>query len=214
VLLANFSKEAGLNELTDQESVRAHYGEPSHMSKAKELDHLDQHCRAFIALSPFIVIATSGADGRADASPRGDVLGFVAILDERRLLIPDRTGNKRVDTIMNITANPHVGILFMVPGINESLRVNGRASITVDAALLAPLTVQGKAPNSGILVITEEVFFHCAKPLIRSQIWNPERRVARESFPSLGRILADQIAGGKTEEYERGIEEQYRTRLY
>jgi PPOX class probable FMN-dependent enzyme len=200
--------------LTDKDSVRAHYGEPSHMSKAKQLDHLDQHCRAFIALSPFIVIATSDASGRADASPRGDVPGFVAVLDDRTLLIPDRTGNKRVDTIMNVTENAHVGLLFLVPGIHETLRVNGTVSVTVDAALLAPLTVQGKIPNSGILVKTEEVFFHCAKPLIRSDLWNPEKRVPKGAFPTLGRILADQIAGGQVEEYERGIAEQYRTRLY
>jgi uncharacterized protein len=184
------------------------------MSVAKQLDHLDHHCVAFIKLSPFIVIATSDGEGRADASPRGDVPGFVGVLDERRLLIPDRTGNKRVDTIMNVTANPHVGLLFLVPGINESLRVNGPASITVDSELLAPLTVQGKQPNSGLLVTAEEVFFHCAKPLIRSQLWNPERHVPRGNFPSLGKILADQIADGKADEYERGIEEQYRSRLY
>jgi uncharacterized protein len=203
-----------LNELKDRSGVRAHYGEPSHMSVAKQLDHLDHHCVAFIKLSPFIVIATSDGEGRADASPRGDVPGFVGVLDERRLLIPDRTGNKRVDTIMNVTANPHVGLLFLVPGINESLRVNGPASITVDSELLAPLTVQGKQPNSGLLVTAEEVFFHCAKPLIRSQLWNPERHVPRGNFPSLGKILADQIADGKADEYERGIEEQYRSRLY
>ena len=115
---------------------------------------------------------------------------------------------------MNVSANPHVGLLFLVPGINESLRVNGPTSITVDPELLRPLTVQGKPPNSGLLVTAEEVFFHCAKPLIRSQLWNPERHVPRGSFPSLGKILADQIAGGKTDEYERGIEEQYRNRLY
>lgn len=203
-----------MHELGDMAAVRAHYGEPSHMSKAKQMDRLDRHCRAFIALSPFLVIATSDADGRADASPRGDIPGFVSVLDDKTLVIPDRTGNKRVDTIMNVAQNPHVGLLFLAPGIPESLRVNGPASVSVDPALLAPLTVQGKAPDCAIVVTTEEVFFHCAKPLIRSHLWDPDRRVPAGSFPSLGRILADQIAGADAEEYDRRIAEAYRTRLY
>jgi PPOX class probable FMN-dependent enzyme len=203
-----------MKEFVDPGSVREHYGEPSHMSKAKQLDHLDQHCRAFIALSPFIVVATADASGRADASPRGDAPGFVSVLDDKTLLIPDRTGNRRADTSLNITANPHVGLLFMVPGINETLRVNGSVRVTVDPVLLGPLAVAGKMPTAGMLVAIEEVFFHCAKPLIRSDLWNPDRRVERRLFPSLGRILADQIAGGKAEAYEQSIEEQYRTRLY
>jgi len=184
------------------------------MSKAKQLDRLDRHCKAFIALSPFLVIATTGVDGRADASPRGDAPGFVAVLDDWTLVVPDRTGNKRADTVLNLTATPFVGILFMVPGIHETLRVNGPARVTIDPAILDPLAVHGKTPVAGLVVTAEEVFFHCGKPLIRADLWNPERRVPRGSFPSLGKILADQIAGGKAEEYERGIEEAYRTRLY
>ncbi|MGI8989847.1 MAG: pyridoxamine 5'-phosphate oxidase family protein [Bryobacteraceae bacterium] len=201
-------------DLSDAGSVRSHYGEPSHMSKAKQLDRLDRHCKAFIALSPFLVIATTGVDGRADASPRGDAPGFVAVLDDWTLVVPDRTGNKRADTVLNLTATPFVGILFMVPGIHETLRVNGPARVTIDPAILDPLAVHGKTPVAGLVVTAEEVFFHCGKPLIRADLWNPERRVPRGSFPSLGKILADQIAGGKAEEYERGIEEAYRTRLY
>jgi len=203
-----------MNELTDPDSVRAHYGEPSHIAKAKQLDHLDQHCKAFIELSPFVVVATVGAGGRVDASPRGDAPGFVAVLDERTLLIPDRTGNRRADTTINVTTNPHIGLLFMVPGIDETLRVNGSVGVTIDPKDLMPLAVRGRVPVSGLLVTTEEVFFHCGKPLIRSDLWNPNCRIARGCFPSLGKILADQIAGGKAEEYEQGIEEQYRTRLY
>ena len=201
-------------ELKDPNSVRAHYGEPSHLAKAKQLSHLDRHCRAFIQLSPFLVISTSDAEGRADSSPRGDAPGFVAVPDDTTLIIPDRTGNKRADTILNLTLRPNIGILFMVPGINETLRVNGRASVTLDTAMLAPLTVAGKAPTSALVVTIEEVYFHCGKALIRAELWNHERHVQRSSFPSLGKILADQIADGKTEDYERGIEEAYRTRLY
>ena len=203
-----------MNELKDADSVRAHYGEPSHIAKAKQLDHLDQHCKAFIRLSPFVVVATVDADGRLDASPRGDAPGFVAVLDDRTLLIPDRRGNRRADTTMNVTTNPHIGLLFMVPGIDETLRVNGLVRVTIDPAALMPLAVRGKAPVSGLLVTAEEVFFQCGKALIRSALWDPDRRVARGCFPSLGKILADQIAGAKAEEYERGIEEQYRTGLY
>lgn len=204
-----------MDELKDSVAVRAHYGEPSHMSKAKQLDRLDAHCKAFIQLSPFLVIATTDGDGRADASPRGDKPGLVAtVIDDTTLIIPDRTGNKRADTIMNITANPHVGLLFMVPGINETLRVNGTVRVTIDQTVLKPLMVEGKIPMAGMVVSTEEVFFHCGKPLIRSELWNPERRVVRDKFPSLGKVLADQMAHGSAEELDRGIEEQYRTRLY
>jgi PPOX class probable FMN-dependent enzyme len=203
-----------VNELENASSVRAYYGEPSHMAKAKQLDRLDRHCRAFIALSPFVIIATADAEGRADASPRGDAPGFVAVPDDKTLLLPDRIGNRRADTVLNVTANPHVGLLFLAPGINETLRVNGSARVTVDPAVLAPLAAGGKMPTAGLLVTVEEVFFHCGKPLIRADLWNPDLRVPHGRFPSLGKILADQIAGGNAEEYERGIEEQYRTRLY
>ena len=130
------------------------------------------------------------------------------------MLIPDRLGNNRVDTLGNLVARPGVGLIFFVPGINETLRVNGRASITADPALLEPLAVNGKAPRSGILVSAEEVYFHCGKALIRSDLWNPEKQIRRSDFPSLGRILADQIGGISVEESERYTTESYRTRLY
>lgn len=205
-----------MNELRDPEAVRNHFGEPSYMSKAKQMDHLDEHCKAFIELSPFVVLATTDAEGRADASPRGDKPGaVVSVIDDKTLVIPDRTGNKRTDTIMNIMANPHIGLLFMVPGINETLRVNGTVHVSIDAELLKPLTMEGKMPLAGFVVRAEEVFFHCGKPLIRSELWNPDKRVPRDKFPTLGQILADEIAGHKTAaEFDKGIEEQYRTRLY
>ncbi len=203
-----------MTELRDAVAVRTHYGEPSHMVKAKQMARLDKHCRAFIALSPLVIVATVGADDRADASPRGDAPGFVAVLDDTTLLIPDRTGNRRADTVLNITANPQTGLLFLVPGVNETLRVNGPARITVDPAMLNPLAVAGRMPVAGILLCIEEVFFHCGKPLIRADLWNPDRRIERSCFPSLGQILADEIEGGNATENERRIEEQYRTGLY
>lgn len=199
---------------TTAETVRAHYGEPSDRALAKQLVRLDGHARAFIALSPFLVIASSDAAGRGDATPRGDAPGFVAVLDDATLLIPDRLGNRRADTMLNVTENPQVGLLFLVPGIDESLRVNGRARFTTDADLLAPLAVQGRPPVAGLIVAVEEVYFHCGKALMRSRLWDPDTRVERASFPSLGRILADQIAGSDVRESERFIEESYRTRLY
>ena len=195
-------------------AVRIHYGEPSHRAKAKQLPQLDQHARAFIGLSPFLVIASSDGQGRGDATPRGDAPGFVAVLDDATLLIPDRPGNRRVDTMLNVAENPSVGLLFLVPGVNETLRVNGLARMTVDAELLKPLAAQGKDPVAGLIVQVEEVYFHCGKALIRSRLWDPDTRVERSCFPSLGHILADQIAGTNLAESERSIEEGYRTKLY
>lgn len=202
-----------MNEITKPEEVRALYGEPSDLVQKKVLDRLDRHSQHFIRLSPFVVIASCD-DGGADATPRGDAPGFVAILDDRRLLIPDRRGNNRIDTLLNVARNPQVGLLFMVPGINETLRVNGTGRIVTDRALLEPMTVQGKAPTSGLEVEVREVFFHCGKAMIRSRLWQEDAKVERKSFPSLGRIVADQIAGIDAEAAEKNLEEAYRSRLY
>ncbi|HZS84858.1 MAG TPA: pyridoxamine 5'-phosphate oxidase family protein [Stellaceae bacterium] len=201
-------------EPIDGAALRAHYGAPSERALKKQLARLDEHCRSFIALSPFLVIATMGADGLADASPRGDAPGFVAILDETTLLIPDRPGNNRVDSLGNLAENPAVGLLFFVPGVNETLRVNGHARITTDTSLLAPLSAQGKAPRSGLLVAVKEAYFQCGKALLRAKLWDPASRIERSSFPSLGRILADQIGDTDAAAADRTIEEAYRTRLY
>jgi hypothetical protein len=194
--------------------LHAFYGEPSERARKKQMARLDVHCRAIIAHSPFCVVSSAGADGRADASPRGDAPGFVAVLDEHTLLIPDRPGNNRVDSFGNIMENPHVGLLFLVPGMNEMLRVNGTARIVTDDPRLAPLSAQGKAPRSGLLVEVEEVYLHCGKALIRANLWDPATRIDRSSLPSLGKMLADQIGGMDVEQTERSLEENYRTRLY
>ena len=161
-----------------------------------------------------MVIASADPEGHCDASPKGDAPGFVHVIDDATLLIPDRLGNNRVDTLGNLVERPGIGVIFFVPGINETLRVNGRAQITADPELLEPLAVNGKVPRSGILISAEEVFFHCGKALIRSDLWNPDKHVKRSDFPSLGRILADQIGGMSIEESERFTAESYRTRLY
>jgi uncharacterized protein len=190
------------------------YGEPLDRAVKKQLDHLDKHCRAFIALSPFVVVASSAPDGSCDASPRGDAPGFVAVPDEHTLLIPDRRGNNRVDSLENIAGNPHVGLLFLVPGMDETLRVNGSARITTEASLLEPLAVRGQVPRTGLLVTVAEAYLQCGKALIRSDLWNPDKRIDRSSFPSMGQIMADQIAGLDARETECSIEEAYRERLY
>ncbi|HWD60061.1 MAG TPA: pyridoxamine 5'-phosphate oxidase family protein, partial [Stellaceae bacterium] len=179
--------------IEDIREIKQIYGEPMERTVKKQLPRLEKHSRAFIAMSPFIVMATCDAEGRCDASPKGDAPGFVTVIDDETLLIPDRLGNNRVDSIGNILQHPRVGLIFMVPGLRETLRVNGRAQITTDPELLAPTAVNGKLPRSGILVTADEVYFHCGKALIRSDLWNPEKHVARQEFPSLGIVIADQI---------------------
>lgn len=198
----------------DAGELRSHIGPVNPLAERKVLTRLDQFCRDFIALSPFLVVASSDGKGGADASPRGDAPGFVRVLDDTTLLIPDRRGNNRVDTFGNILAAPGIGLIFMVPGINETLRVNGRAGVTRDQALLEPSTVQERPPLTGLLVTVDEVFFHCGKALIRSKLWEPASQVERHRFPSLGRIVAEQTKAIGVAEAEANLEEAYRTRLY
>jgi len=208
-------REASVSIVEDIREIREIYGEPMERTIKKQLPRLEKHSRAFIAMSPFIVMATCDAEGRCDASPKGDGPGFVSVIDDETLLIPDRLGNNRVDSIGNILQHPRVGLIFFVPGIRETLRVNGRAQITTDPELLGATAVNGKLPRSGILVTADEVYFHCGKALIRSDLWNPEKHVARKDFPSLGIVIADQI-GQRVEpkEAERMTEESYIARLY
>lgn len=196
------------------EELREEYGEINPLAEKKVLTFIDKFCRDFIALSPFLVLASSDGEGRADASPRGDAPGFVAVLDDRTLVIPDRLGNKRVDSFGNILKAPGVGLIFLVPGINETLRVNGTATITRDAGLLAPLEAQGKVPTVGLMVHVEETFFHCGKALMRSKLWDPGVQVDRKTFPTLGRIIAEQTEAITVDAAERNMEEGYRSRLY
>jgi PPOX class probable FMN-dependent enzyme len=198
----------------DHAALKVIYGEPSELARRKVLSRLDRHCRDFISLSPFLVIGTASATGPADVSPRGDAPGFVAIIDDKTLLIPDRPGNKRNDTLSNILENPQVALIFFVPGMNETLRVNGRAQITDDESLLGPLSVRGKLPLSGILVEVEAAFLHCAKALIRSRLWAPESQIDRKSFPSLGKMISDQIEGLDRDAVDAQIAESIEKRLY
>ena len=197
------------------EELRSSYGAPSERAVRKALDRLDRHCRRFIALSPFVVLASAGADGRVDCSPRGDPAGFVAVLDDRTILLPDRRGNNRADSLTNVLENPHVGMLFMIPGVDETLRLNGRAKLTTDPARLEPLAVNGRVPRSGLVVEVEEVFLQCTKALVRSRLWADETRVDRKTaLPPFGQMLADHIGESDGEKVDREIRARVRETLY
>ena len=180
--------------LTDAAVLRELYGEPPEGAIAKEIDYVHPHYRAMIEASPFMVMATSGPEG-LDVSPRGDPPGFVVVEDARTLLIPDRRGNNRADSLNNLIDDPRIALLFLIPGVGETLRVNGRAEISVDPALLERFPAQGKLPRSVIVVHVERVYFQCPKALVRSDLWNPAKHVERRSLPSAGTILADITRG-------------------
>ena len=194
--------------------LRSFYPEPTDLAYAKQLDRIDHHAAAFIARSPFLVIATADSTGSCDASPRGDAPGFVVVANERTLYLPDRPGNNRIDSLTNITANPHVGLLFFIPGVIETLRVNGRASFVADTTLLQQLSAHGHLPRSALVIEVEEVFFHCGKALKRSNLWDPGYQVAAGEIPTLGRILADQTGKVGVAEAEERVRFAYENHLY
>ena len=188
--------------ITDEAALRALHHAPMSRATDKVLRALDAHCRRIVALSPFCVIATQGPRG-ADVSPRGDPPGFVRIIDDATLLLPDRVGNNRLDGMTNLIANPRIGMLFFVPGMNETLRINGTARISDDARLLAPCAVNGRPPKIGLVIAVEEAFLHCAKALVRSKLWDASRHVDRASLPSYAEMLLDHVGGLTPEENER-----------
>jgi PPOX class probable FMN-dependent enzyme len=180
--------------ITSLDALHGLYDAPSERVRLKQIDRLDEHCRAFIAASPFLILATCGSSG-ADGSPRGDRPGFVEVADDTTLLLPDRRGNNRIDSLRNIVENPAVGLIFLVPGVHETFRVNGRARISTDPALLARFAVDGKAPKTVLVITVQEAFIQCARALVRSDLWNPARHVRRDELPSIGTILAAHTGG-------------------
>ena len=172
----------------DEAGLRCVLGEPSDLVRAKVRDRLDHLTRQFVERSPFVLLATSAPDGTCDVSPRGDPPGFVRILDERTLLLPERPGNRLADSFRNVLANPHAALLFVIPGIGDTVRVNGRATLVADEELLAPSTVEGKVPRVGFVIEVEEVFTHCSKAFLRAALWDPTRYVDRSELPSSGEI--------------------------
>lgn len=203
--------------ITDEAQLREILGNPTETVVAKIADHLNDLTRQFIERSPFVCVATASPDGGLDVSPRGDPAGFVRILDERTLLMPDRPGNRIADTLANLLQDPRIALLFLIPGIGDTFRVNGRALIVDDPELLADSAVGGKAPRLGLLISIEEAYTQCPKAMIRSELWNPERHVERSELPRSGDILRsltdpDFDADG----YERDRADRYarRERLY
>lgn len=199
------------DQVISERELRDLLGYPSERAILKQTDTLDEHHRAFIALSPFMLLATANAAGQCDVSPKGDAPGFVLVLDDHHLVIPDRPGNRRLDGLRNILENPHVGLIFIVPGREETLRVNGRACIVRDDELLARMVMMGKRPLVAIGVEVEECFLHCAKSFKRAGLWDPERWTDHTALPSMSRALWKQISKVKpldmtAEEYERDSE--------
>ena len=183
-------------------------------AKIKETDRITKAYRTLIEASPFCVMATNGPSG-LDSSPRGDPKGFVRVVDEKTIIIPDRRGNNRIDSLRNLVADPRVALLFLIPGVSETLRVMGRVTISADPELCASFTIQGKAPRCVLVVAVEQVFFQCAKALVRSKLWDPSIQVERASLPTAGKILAE-ITGGKLggDEHDRLAPERMKATIY
>lgn len=197
-------------------ALRALLGTPGTGAVRKDIGRLDEHCRAFIARSPFALLGSADAEGRCDVSPKGDVPGFAQVLDERTLVIPERPGNRRGDTLGNVVVNPELGVLFIVPGTEHTLRVNGRARLVRDPWLLERLQVQGKTPLLAIVVEVRESYFHCAKAFRRSQLWEPERYAGPDELATLGCVLRDQlnVEDITGDQLDQQLEAGYRTTLY
>lgn len=204
------------SRISSEAELRALLGQPSELVIRKQLAALDAHCRAFIALAPYVLLGTSGAGGSCDVSPRGDAPGFVLALDEHHLVIPERPGNRRADTLRNILETGGIGLLFMIPGVEELLRVNGRACLVRDAPLLERLAVQGKRPLLAIGVEVEEAFLHCAKSIKRSQLWSPATWPERDRLPSMAQMIIDQVQPEDltVEQLDGYLAEAYHKRLY
>ncbi|MFI5583870.1 pyridoxamine 5'-phosphate oxidase family protein [Amycolatopsis sp. NPDC051758] len=183
-----------MGTIETHEALRELIGEAKPRTQQKIIDHLDEHARNLIAHSPFVLLATSAPDGSCDVSPRGDPAGSVLVLDDRTLVLADRPGNKLADSFRNIIDNPHAGLLFVVPGMNETLRVNGRAKLLSDAPFFDSLVVQGKRPKLAIVIEVEELYMHCAKAFLRSSLWDPSTWPERSTLPTLGTILRDQLS--------------------
>lgn len=201
------------HEVTTEAELEALYGLPSGAAVIKEIDHVSDHYSAFIEASPFVVLATSGPEG-LDCTPRGDPAGFVRVVDRKTLMLPDRRGNNRLDALRNIVRDPRVALLFLVPGIGRTLRVNGTASITTDPALCASFAIEGKTPRSVVVVTAERVYTQCAKALVRSRLWDPASHVPESALPSSGEMLRALSAGFDAEGYDRDYPRRLRETIY
>jgi uncharacterized protein len=205
---------AGEHLVTTLEQLEALYGQPYGPSLVKEIDHISPAYRKMIEAAPFVAIATGAPEG-LDCSPKGDAPGFVRILDDKTLAIPDRPGNNRIDGMRNILCDPRIAVLFLIPGVGETLRVNGRASISIDPDLMASFAVNDKLPRSVLVVHIDSIFFHCSKAIVRSKLWDEATKIDRKSLPSTGAIIAEVSAGkfgGET--YDRDAPARIKAMLY
>lgn len=202
--------------ISSQNQLRKLMGEPIHpIVVNKSLAVLDRHCRTFIARSPFILVATTDVGGRMDVSPKGDPAGFVRVLDDHTLAIPDRPGNQRFDTLRNLIDNPRVGLIFLIPGKRETLRVSGSAQVVTDQALRDTMTVSGKAPALAIVVNVEEAFFHCSKCVIRSKLWQPSEWPSLDGLPTLAETMRDAAQADLTIDFlQTAVKDDETQRLY
>jgi uncharacterized protein len=202
--------------ITTADELKEKFGTPSELVKNKVINYLDHHCIDFISRSPFLLLSTSNQNGKCDVSPRGDHAGFVKIIDEKRFLIPERPGNKRMDSFYNILSNPHAGLIFLIPGLEETLRINGKASLVQDEELLEEMAINGKNPLIAIAIEVEECYIHCAKAFKRSGLWQPNSWPPATSLPSAAEILSShaKTANLTVEEVEERLKESYTKRLY
>ena len=202
--------------ITEEAELRGIFGQPSERALNKQIDRLDVHCRAIIKKCPFILLGTSNTEGRCDVSPKGDYPGFVRVLDDRTIAIPDLPGNNRLDTLRNMIANPQVGLIFMIPGMNETLRINGKIQLVRDAELLESMAYEGKSPKLAIVVHVQEVFTHCPKAFLRSKLWSDEFRMDRSELPSFAEILKDHtgLVDCDVEELQKELDHKAATTLH
>lgn len=202
--------------IKSEEELRALIGFPSELVERKTITYIDHNCKEYISNSPFLVISSSDSSGNCDVSPRGDMPGFVKVLNEKYLIIPERPGNKRIDTMRNILANPNVGLLFMIPGLGETLRVNGKACLVKDNVLLEQMAVRERTPLLGIGVEVEECFIHCAKAFRRSGLWDQSSWLDETTLPSAAKIIFEHatLPGSSIESIEERLREGYSKRLY
>lgn len=205
--------------IKDEEDLRSRFAATHPLAIKKCQSHLDQHSRDFISRSSFICIGTQNEVGMADVSPRGDPSGFVKMLDDQTIAIPDRPGNNRLDSLVNITSNPAIGLLFIIPGFDDTLRINGKAHLSYDPDLLATMAVKDRTPSLAILVSVNEVFIHCAKAFRRSKLWDPSSIQDRDSFPSLSKVILDQTTGApenleQMNKIDQDLESEYSQTMY